>query len=520
MTQSPDTKSQRFTRFCGGAALTLLLAVLLPLAVAGLGLTVFESVAGKYEESITFLTQNVVSSVLLTALTLLALLLCRRLLERFAHVRLDRIATVVWMAAALFWVLGIGLVQEVDCKDVMDAAKLFARGNYRPMRNAYFSAYPYQLTVCLFMEAIIRLCPWLDINLFMQAFNVVLSTCTMGLLAALAQTLFEKPSARIATQVMTMAFVPFWLFNTYVYGTVPMIFLCALGFFCFARYVRGGKVSCLAICAVAFGAGYAAKQNALIPILALAICSVLYAFQTRDLRPLAAMALALALGMGLSEFAVWQYELRSGQQLGADVSALARLVMGIQESQTCAGWFNGYTAPFIDLNVSAEQQAEIASQDLQIRLAEMAADPGMTAAFFRDKYLSQWLEPSYSTLWWGYRCSWEGRFNGLAILLYRENSPLRWIAEEYMNLYQQAMYILAVIGAAASLKKRGDVTVIMLPVTVVGGFLFHMLFEAKSQYIFVYAVWLLPLAGYGLAVTGEWLAGRLPRRAPRSAQKQ
>ena len=33
-------------------------------------------------------------------------------------------------------------------------------------------------------------------------------------------------------------------------------------------------------------------------------------------------------------------------------------------------------------------------------------------------------------------------------------------------------------------------------------------FEAKSQYIFVYAVYLMPLAGYGLSVTGACL-GRM-----------
>lgn len=500
-----------FVRFCGAAAICLVLAILVPLAVSGLRITIFESIYGKYEESITFLTDSLLPNVLLTMLVLAALLFARALIERLAGIRLDRILCIVWLAAALFWVLGIGLVQEVDCKDVMDAAKLFARGNYRPMRMPYFSAYPYQLAVCLFMEAIMRLFPWLDINLFMQVLNVLLSTCTMGLLSALAEMVFENKKARIATQVMMMAFVPFLLFNTYVYGTIPMIFFCSVGFVCFARYVKTRRLRFAVIAMLALGCAYAAKQNALIVILALTICGVLHAVTTRDVKLPVLMLLALALGTALSSFAVWQYEVRSGMQLGADVSALARLVMGLQESETCAGWFNGYTAPFIDLEVSAEEQAAVAAADLKTRLAEFAADPGMALAFFRDKYLSQWLEPGYSTLWWGYRCSWEGRYNGLAILLYREESPVRAIAEGYMNLYQQAMYILAVIGAAASFKKRGSVAALMLPVTIIGGFLFHMLFEAKSQYIFVYAVYLMPLAGYGLAVAGEWIGRKIKR---------
>ena len=508
MKHSPTNAAQRFTRFCGAAAIILLLALLTPLAVSALGLTVFESIYGTYEESITFLHDAVLPNAALTLLVLAALLGFRALLTRFARVHLDRICCAVWLAVALFWVVGIGLQQEVDCKDVVDAAQLFARGNYRPMRDPYFSAYPYQLAVCLFLEAILRLIPGVDVNLFMQVLNVLLSTCTMGLLAALAAEVFGDARARRCTQVMILAFVPFLLFNTYVYGTVPMLFLVSLGLLCFVRYVRTRRAGFAVVYVLAMGAAYAAKQNALIPILAVLICAVLDAIQTRDGKLVLCAVLALALGAGLSRFAVWQYEVRSGMQLGAPISALARLVMGFQESQTCAGWFNGYTAPFIDLSVTAEMQKEIAGADLSVRLAEFAADPGMALAFFRDKYLSQWLEPGYSTLWYGFRCDWLGRFNGLAALLYREDSPVRPIAEGYMNLYQQAMYAMAVVGAAASLRRCGDVTALVLPVTVIGGFLFHMLFEAKSQYIFVYAVYLMPLAGYGLSVTGAWL-GRM-----------
>lgn len=502
---------QRFVRFCGAAAIALLLLILLPLAVCGLRVTIFESIYGTYEESIVFLSDNLLVTVPLTAAAILALLACRYLLERFARVHLSDALCLLWLAAAIFWVWAIQLQQEVDCKDVVDAAILFSRGNYRPMRVAYYSAYPYQLAVCLFFEAILRLIPGVDINLFMQVVNCLCSVCTMGLLAALAQVVFESPAARRATQLMMMAFVPFLLFNTYVYGTVPMLFLASLGLFCFARYFREQRNGYLIVALFALGCAYAAKQNALIPILALMICSVLYGIERRDIRPLLAALLALALGVALSSFAVWQYEVRSGMQLGADVSFLARLVMGLQESATCAGWFNGYTAPFIDLGVTADMQKEIAAADLALRLGEFKEDPAMLASFMKDKYLSQWLEPGYSTLWYGYRCSWAGRYNGIAMMLYREESPVRMVAEGYMNIYQSAMYILAVIGTAASLKRRGDVTALMLPVTVIGGFLYHMLFEAKSQYIFVYAVYLMPLAGYGLALVGTWISGKIKK---------
>ena len=115
MKHSPTNAAQRFTRFCGAAAIILLLALLTPLAVSALGLTVFESIYDTYEESITFLHDAVLPNAALTLLVLAALLGCQVLLTRFARVHLDRICCAVWLAAALFWVVGIGLQQEVVC---------------------------------------------------------------------------------------------------------------------------------------------------------------------------------------------------------------------------------------------------------------------------------------------------------------------------------------------------------------------------------------------------------------------
>ena len=70
-----------------------------------------------------------------------------------------------------------------------------------------------------------------------------------------------------------------------------------------------------------------------------------------------------------------------------------------------------------------------------------------------------------------------------------------------MNLFQQAAYVLALIGTCGMIKeKRAGAARLMLPVTVLGGFLYHMLFEAKSQYIYPYMLLLLPLAARGLTM--------------------
>ena len=83
---------------------------------------------------------------------------------------------------------------------------------------------------------------------------------------------------------------------------------------------------------------------------------------------------------------------------------------------------------------------------------------------------------------------------------------MRALLTGYMNAFQQAAYVLALIGTCGMIReKRTGAAQLMLPVTVLGGFLYHMLFEAKSQYIYPYMLLLLPLAAKGLSALCDGL---------------
>ena len=57
---------------------------------------------------------------------------------------------------------------------------------------------------------------------------------------------------------------------------------------------------------------------------------------------------------------------------------------------------------------------------------------------------------------------------------------------------------LAAVGGVCALRKKGGAALLMIPVTVLGGALYHLIFEAKAQYAYPYMVYMLPLAAAGL----------------------
>ena len=68
---------------------------------------------------------------------------------------------------------------------------------------------------------------------------------------------------------------------------------------------------------------------------------------------------------------------------------------------------------------------------------------------------------------------------------------------KYFDSYQIVIFIFASIGLFLSLKDF-DLTKAILPVIIIGGFLFHILWETKAIYVIQYYFLLLPYAAYGL----------------------
>ena len=514
----------RIQRFCTAAVLVMVSALLALLVLTALVTTAHLGTWGGKSEAIAFERLPLWMSLVSTLAAVTAVAGMNAFLRRFAKVHMSGALTALWAIGTLALIIGMGTRQIYDAATVLEAGKLFAQGNYKMMASEYINAYSYQLGWCLPLELLARTLPWVDLNLLMQGFNVMFSVGTAGAMAALAEAVFEREREKTACCALYLLMLPAPLVCQQVYGTLPMLFLLSLSLLCFAKYVRTGEKR--------FGAGYALlsalaymiKPNAAIVLTALLICAVLDALNRRTIKPLAFALAAAVFAMVLAKGVVWQYEKRSGVMLRGDVSMLARFEMGLQEGGGAAGWFNCYTEPFFAFDVSREQQRAIVMADLQKSMEQFRENPASARAFAAEKFFSQWLEPTYGTLWNGALCEHGGAWDGLCEALFSQESGIRSALETCMGAMQRALYLLALIGTADGIRKRKDSLQTALPLIVLGGMMYHMLFEAKSQYAYVYAVLLVPLAARGLCRLEDYLtkgiSTRVSIRHSRQMQKQ
>jgi len=97
----------------------------------------------------------------------------------------------------------------------------------------------------------------------------------------------------------------------------------------------------------------------------------------------------------------------------------------------------------------------------------------------------------------------------------------RWpgaMLEKEMNYMQQVVYAGFALGLIVMLRKRESGQMIF-PITILGGILFHLLFEANSKYTLTYLPMFLPIAAYGILMFGINAKGWFTKDKDATAKK-
>jgi hypothetical protein len=251
------------------------------------------------------------------------------------------------------------------------------------------------------------------------------------------------------------------------------------------------------IASILIGLSIMVKNNNMIVLVAICIILLIKFLDTRKLYDIISIALCLVVGTNILNIAIGYYENKADVNFGDGVPKILYLNMGIHESTICYGWYNSsytlgvYTGAGYDSKVATEEGLK----QIKEQIDYFKDNPEYANKFFNEKILSQWNEPSYASIWVNEARQTDDEPPKFVTDIYTGTLGKR--LESYMNQYQQLLFIMACVSFVAIAKKK-DVTYYILPLVVLGGFLFHMFFEAKSQYVITYVTLLIPMCAYGL----------------------
>lgn len=432
----------------------------------------------------------------------------------FLRKLMEKINPKIFGASLLVYTFVLGLVWNLltrntpahDSYFIFSAAQSFAADDYTPLilsENDYFYYYPFQLGYAFVCEIAIRIFGD-GAYLALQIFNVLSSVAIAAALIFISKLAFDSRKVTNFTTFFLFGCIQPILFTTFHYGNLSgfafsmwaVVFACLL--------IKKRKWYYIPLTAVCIGVGSVLKTNSLIVLIAVCIILLLDLLKKWSVKNIIAIALSLVMGIGLNPLVIYQYEQKADVSLGDGVPKVLWLDMGLQETDNPnrPGWYNPeYTViRYAYSEFDGDKASESGWKDIKERVKELAGSDSERAYFFTTKTLSQWNDPLYESIWVSETRPSEIERGEFVNSMYTGNVGTAVL--NFANFYQSLIFVFATAGVFIILMKkkmRQNTFCAVLPLVFLGGFFYHLLFEAMPQYNVTYFTLFIPLAAYGFS---------------------
>lgn len=424
-----------------------------------------------------------------------------------------------------------------DSFSVYSAAEQLAAGNTDVIHatDSYLSYYPQQMGLVAYYEVLIRLWNLLPVSLpayhILKCINIGWACLIILFQAKTVRLLFHEERAVTAYLMLALYNLPMLMYTSFVYGEIPSFALFSIGLWALLKLllrpeaddqtkhcILTGCSSLVLLSILCFAGSMALRKNTLILMIAVILITVLEALRRRQVKLVLLTVCYLLAATAVLPAITSYYEHRSGNELLSGVPPMSYFAMGMQESSRAEGWYNGFNFnTYQETGMDTEATNEISRQAIQERLTYFRQNPGYTVKFYWKKFLSQWCDGTYAS-----RQATLATFGGrreFFVQLYEGEYSSYYIA--FCNLFQNLLYLGSAAFVISALvsgrdKKRSQPYFSQLPVYlcligVIGGFLFHMIWEANARYILPYSLLLIPYAAWGISRAMQQTAAFIQR---------
>ena len=415
--------------------------------------------------------------------------------KKKVRISLVIISIIVFLIFNSLWCILIKTPVVGDQVHALNLAQTFFRGNleeYLPNLtyagiplSEYMQAYHQQISLSFVFSLIFRIVRF-DTLETLRIFNII-STLLMILAIYLINTQLSKKykTNKVLLFVLFLTFLSIPMLSTFIYGDIPSIMLCLFSVYLMMKYTETKKAKFAIFSSILTMFAYMMRMNSLIFIIATTIYLLLNLFneiKKKSLKEIILNVLIIIVYLLVSiipSSIVKNYYLNKyNLDKSKEYPNISYFLMAMEEGPRYYGWYNesiGESALKDPINIKPQYM-----QRIKDRLSYFSKNIGYTINFYTMKITSMWAENTYSALF----NNANDRYD-----LEKINNPL--------TFYQKALLIVTCLCSLIVLiqnRKNLSLEVIFLITIFLGGFAFHILWEAKSRYILPYIIVLIPVA--------------------------
>lgn len=409
--------------------------------------------------------------------------------------------------AAVIWILITRLYPTADQESVMAIAAAMLAGDYSAWEPAgYMDMYPFQNGIVLFYYGLMRLFGT-KLHVTLQLINVPFYVIAVYAVYRIVMKLWQdNRTGRIALLLLVLWF-PMSMYTTFIYGT--MIGLCGavVSLWLALEYMDAPKLWKLLLSCIFMALAVLLKSNYSIFMAAQVIMLLIDSIHHREPRRAGKNGLFIVLIVVIMLLcrtgcnAVTEHI--TGVATGKGIPKTAWVAMGLRNDYY--GWWDGYNQYVYKRNHCDYDAANReALQTTVTRAGHLLKRPTALCKFLVYKTASQWCNPTFQGI-----CIQNSRSSSIELSPFvqsvlSDDGTLGRIAELILDMVQTLVYA----GTAFWLmldRKNINLYQLLPAILFIGGFLFHLVWEAKCQYTIVYFYLIIPYAVLGFRSLTRYL---------------
>ena len=505
-------RSQWLTKFISGAYKAVVSYIFFLILAALLFMAAFSTCFVDAAENIYYLPDNWWTNLAVPAVALALALIAAKTLKKAVH-KIENdgqffkkvrrtILISTWIVLSL-WTICTQMHPRADQKLMFDVAKALSEQDFSAYSDVnYLYTFNHQIGLAMVQYIL---------NMFLGEYNYVAYQLINAILVVLIYKELSEIGglfglsrvAQLCVILLGLLFTPIALYLSFIYGTIPGLFFALIAIRMEIVYFRGGIWKHAISSAICIAFAVMLKSNYMIFMLGMLIYAVTEILCWANIKRLLIIMFVGLFCVAQAKIPIGILAEMRGAEIPTGVSKWAWVTMGLQENAN-PGWYSGYTlSTLIGSDYDTKRQEIWVKEDLKGRLEELWEDKDAARDFFVRKTASQWNEPSFESMF---------------ILLGNElGSGAEWpkyFINEHGNRsltsYLNYLHFIILSGSMLYLllcsKSEHFHDSLIFPMIIIGGFLFHMVWEAKSQYTLPYFVLLLPYTVMGYSAAAEGLS--------------
>ena len=416
------------------------------------------------------------------------------------------------IAAGAVWLQNYAIRPVSDQANVWNMAGLFDAHMGQKGDMVYFKAYSQQKAIVILMSVFIRI--FGSDGLFAyRCFCLFCAASCVLLGGMLAYRISGREKAGCMASLLLTEFVPLILYSAYVYGTIPSICLMLIAFYSVIRLFQTGRTVYLIPEVISCGCMYAFYTGTLIAIIAIIFTSIYFVISSgrkmngkMSVMIIIGTVLSLLLTFTINKGAGYYFEVKSGLSADEDhLPAAAWILMGMESNPVIGP--GGYDGSNLDLFYKNNQNTKLTNAAAKKEIFQLFNEyrsGKRDGSFFIGKTITQWTDPWYGGLTMTIYNKVDSDDLGNLTPLFVPDTLER--IQAFLSMLMISTYLVVLFYLIKLIfGKNISQSSLLLPVYIVGGFVFQLFWETKSRYCLPYYICMLILAGIGMICFMEWL---------------